>query len=256
MPATIVESTIESACRDFKENGYLLIRGFFSSRQTKGMLENVQRYIREVVPTLDETVVFHADKDKPETLFRTEALDQHDDWFDRLNHDDRITTLAKRLLDDELYYQRVAFFGKLPNGGEATPPHQDGYYFRLTPNEAMTVWLPLDPVDQENGCIRYVPGSHLNGLREHNIGKTYGFSLGIDDYGPADEEAEVAIEANPGDLILHHSLTIHRADSNNSNRQRRALGLVYFAARAQPDDEAAQAHEATIRKQWKKDGCQ
>ena len=211
------------------------------------MLDNVKRYINEVVPTIEQEHVFSAEKGDSETIFRLEILDVYDDWFDRLNHDDRVTSLIKKLLEDELVYQGVARFGKLPHGGEAPPPHQDGYYHKLTPSEAITCWIPLDPVDTENGCIRYIPGSHREAVRDHVVGETFGFSLGIEDLTQEDLEREVAIEASPGDLILHHSLMIHRADANNSDRQRRAIGLVYFAQLAKEDTEAVRAHDSKIK---------
>ena len=254
MPADVVESTLDNAVENFRRDGYLVIRGFFDQRQTDCMLDNVRRYIAKVVPTIEQEHVYRAEKDDDETIFRLELMDVHDDWFDRLNHDDRVTSLAKELLQDKLVYHRVALFDKLPRGGEATPPHQDGYYFRLKPNEAITCWLPLDPVDAGNGCIRYVPGSHREPVRDHVASETFGFSLCIERLPQEDLEREVAVEASPGDLVLHHSLTIHRADTNDSERRRRAIGLVYYAARAREDVEATRAHDARVKAQWKMSG--
>jgi len=82
------------------------------------------------------------------------------------------------------------------------------------------------------------------------VGETFGFSLGITDFGPADEMVEVAVCAEPGDLIVHHGLTIHRADANRSERLRRAMGFVYFAARAVPDKAAVEAHAKAVHAKW------
>jgi phytanoyl-CoA hydroxylase len=105
----------------------------------------------------------------------------------------------------------------------------------LKPNDAVTMWLALDEVTEENGCVRYVSGSHLRGLRTHERTKTLGFSQGIPDYGIEDRKNEVAIPARPGDLLVHHSLLIHRAEANKSNRKRRALGLIYYSSNAKED---------------------
>jgi phytanoyl-CoA hydroxylase len=34
----------------------------------------------------------------------------------------------------------------------------------LDPCEALTMWLVLEKVDEENGCVRYVRGSHKHGI--------------------------------------------------------------------------------------------
>ena len=73
-------------------------------------------------------------------------------------------------------------------------------------------------------------GSHQDGLRPHNATGTLGFSQGLADFGPHDTEREVAFPARPGDLLVHHALTVHRADGNRSQtRTRQALGLIYYS---------------------------
>ena len=74
-------------------------------------------------------------------------------------------------------------------------------------------------------------------MRPHARTKTLGFSQGISDYPTKEDLArEVAYHARPGDLLVHHALTVHRADGNRStHRSRRALGLIYFAKRAEVD---------------------
>ena len=113
---------------------------------------------------------------------------------------------------------------------------------------------PSTEVDGENGCIRYVAGSHHDGLRPHQRTDVLGFSQGVTDYGPADQQREVPVHAEPGDLLVHHCLTVHRADANRSGRHRRALGLIYYSDRAQEDVEARDSYLKSLHADWKKRG--
>jgi len=71
------------------------------------------------------------------------------------------------------------------------------------------------------------------------------------DYGGADRLAEVPVTARPGDLLVHHSLTIHSADANNSgSRQRRSLGLIYYSANAKQDAEGLEAYRQKLMDDW------
>lgn len=73
----------------------------------------------------------------------------------------------------------------------------------LNPPKAVTMWLPLEKVDKENGCVRYIKGSHLKGPRPHGRTQTLGFSQGILDFSQEkDLVNEVAFPAKPGDLCL------------------------------------------------------
>ena len=144
----------------------------------------------------------------------------------------------KPLLGTPVVLRGVELFNKPAGIGKPTPPHQDGYYFCLVPSQAVTLWFPLDPVSEENGCIRYVRGSHRKGIRPHRISNILGFSQGLMDWGPEDEAAEVKALASPGDLLAHHCDMIHRADANPSRISRRALAIVYDAASSAIDEAA------------------
>ncbi len=81
-----------------------------------------------------------------------------------------------------------------------------------------------------------------------------GFSQGITDYGDEDIVAEEAMTAVPGDMLVHHSMIVHRADANLSDRTRRALGFVYWPQRAKQDTERADAYRKQLTERWTREG--
>ena len=245
-----MEPSVQRVKADFDRDGFAAIRGFLSPEQVAEMEERTAYYIEHLLPHMPPKAAFYEDRDDPASLFRLEKLDVRFAWADRMVHSERMMELAALLLEDTPVPQGCSMFGKAPRIGKETPAHQDGYYFMLEPNEAITIWLPMDVVDETNGCIRYVKGSHKRGLRPHGRSKVFGFSQGVEDYGPGDAEVEVAIRADPGDLIVHHSMTIHRADPNRSDQRRWAIGLVYYAERARQDVVAREAYDAKLKKEW------
>ncbi|MDE0966389.1 MAG: phytanoyl-CoA dioxygenase family protein, partial [Candidatus Latescibacteria bacterium] len=54
------------------------------------------------------------------------------------------------------------FFCKPAHTGLEVPWHQDGEYWPIAPLKTCSVWLAIDDVTSENGCMRYIPGSHKN----------------------------------------------------------------------------------------------
>jgi phytanoyl-CoA hydroxylase len=220
---------------DFDRDGYVFIRGFLSTDELTAFKSGLDRYISERVPQIPRTDVYYEDRNKPETLKQMARIKEHDPYFAALIYRPKWSGLAEALLADDVVPQELEWFNKPPRIGKFTPPHQDGYYFMLDPNEAVTMWLALDPVDEGNGCVRYIPGSHRKGLRPHGRTEVLGFSQGITDYADADRAAEVPMVAGPGDLLVHHAVTVHRADGNPSERNRRSIGLIYYASRAKQD---------------------
>ena len=249
-----MNNVTENIKQSFDRDGFVLMRKFVSTEEAANLNGQVDRYIADVVPGLPATEAYFEVKDDPDSLMRLSGMNRHDGFFESWHNEPRFIETAATLLDDEVVPTGVQLFDKPPRVGKITPPHQDGFYFMLEPNEAMTLWLSLVPSDIENGCLRFVPESRHHGIRPHARSNVLGFSQGITDFGTVDEETEQAIETQPGDVIAHHSMTIHRTDDNPTDRRRRALGLVYYAKRAHHDAERAAAYQEELYKSWEKEG--
>lgn len=242
--------------KHFDTNGFVEATEFIRGSELTELLSNVDRFIQTVVPLLSPEQVFYEDKQNPATLKQIQQMGEHDPWFADLFNHGRFRELAEVLLDGSVVPKNMQYFNKPPSVGQPTPPHQDGHYFMLEPCEAVTMWLALDEVDEENGCVRYVSGSHVRGMREHAKTNTLGFSQGIVEYPSCqDLEDEIACPAMPGDLLAHHAMTIHRADANQSPlRHRRALGFIYYSERAKEDTVTHQAYQRNLSAEMKKRG--
>lgn len=231
----------------FNLNGFVAVPNFFAGDELAEICARVSRYIREIAPTRPETEVFYEDKKDPSTLKQMQDLQVHDPFFNDIVHG-RCMKFAEIVLGEAVRFKNVQYFNKPPGIGLPTPPHQDGYYFKLQPNLAVTMWLALEDVDHENGCVSYVQGSHRLGLRAHGKSGVLGFSQGMLDFGiPHDLANTITCPAAAGDLLAHHSLTIHSATGNTSKtRTRRALGFVYYAARSVVDAAAQKAYQEQL----------
>ena len=237
----------------FLQDGFVCVPQFLDQEAQRELLENVQRFIHEVVPVIPHDQVFYEDKRNPLTLKQIQHLEAHDTWFRDLFIDSPFTAIAETMLGTKCIPMNLQYFNKPPRTSQPTPPHQDGFYFMIAPCNAVTMWLALDEVDEKNGCVRYVRGSHHEGLHPHTQTTTLGFSQEIEHYDdlPAIDR-ETPTKALPGDLLIHHAMTIHRADANESpDRQRRALGFIYYSADAKPDHVTHAAYQQRLKREWK-----
>ncbi|QDU26341.1 Phytanoyl-CoA dioxygenase (PhyH) [Anatilimnocola aggregata] len=233
----------------FDRDGYVIVRQFLSADELTELKGELARYIREVVPTLPAANAFYEDKSRPETLKQLQNMEL-DSYFEQYQQHPRWRLLAETLVDEPATALAPEWFNKPRGTNHVTPPHQDNYYFCLRPPHVVTLWLALDVVDEANGCLRYLPGSHLTGIRPHGRSNVLGFSQGITDYGDEDRAAEVQIHLQPGDVVAHHGNLVHRAEANHSpDRERRAFALVYRGQSCQRDDEAFDRYQAALRTQ-------
>lgn len=235
--------------RLYDEQGFVIVRQLLPESEFAELRTNLDRYVREVVPTLPDSEAFYQDRARPETLKQLQRMGR-DPFFQDFMQNRKFNDLATALIGEEVQADQPEWFNKPPGTNHVTPPHQDNYYFCLAPSHVATIWMALDPVDAENGCLRYVAGSHLRGYRTHAKSKILGFSQGIVDYTPDDFTREVAICLQPGDLVAHHGMTIHRADANiSSTRNRRSFAMVFQGVSCRRDEAAFSRYLAAAREQ-------
>lgn len=250
------EQYLKSLKSSFNEDGYVFIPGFLSPEEVQILNANIERFIAEGIPSMSAAHYFYEDKDDASTLKQMQDLEKYDAYFKTLAVESKYEQLAEALLGENVICKTVEYFNKPPRIGKPTPPHQDGHYFMLNPQQAVTMWLALEKVDEENGCVKYVKGSHLKGMRTHGRTTTLGFSQQIVDFGTEDDmKNEIAFPANPGDLLMHHSLTIHRAGANTTaNRTRKAMGLIYWGESAKEDVEAKEKYMKKLQESRRGEG--
>ncbi len=233
----------------YHKHGFTIVRGFLNDSELNELQENLNRYIREVVPTLPDSDAFYESRDQPETLKQLQHMGA-DPYFLLYGQHPKWKALAETLVGEPISDSQPEWFNKPPGTRHVTPPHQDNYYFCLKPSNVVTIWLALDEVDAENGCLRYLAGSHQQGFRPHSKSNILGFSQGITSYSADDFSSEVAAPLHPGDAVAHHGMTVHRADANmSSTRHRRALAMVCKGVSCERDEEAFARYQSMAQKQ-------
>lgn len=146
---------------------------------------------------------------------------------------DEILDLVEPLIGPNIGLWASHFIAKEPYVGRATPWHEDSSYWkgRLDRmDQIVTVWLAIDRVDRENGCMRVIPGTHQNGFSEYEevdkANNTFGSEIRAD---LIDDDAAVYFELEPGYCSLHDGRIIHGAEANASPRRRAGYTMRYFS---------------------------
>jgi ectoine hydroxylase-related dioxygenase (phytanoyl-CoA dioxygenase family) len=141
-----------------------------------------------------------------------------------------IVKAAEQLLAGPVRFWHDQLFVKPPVDGAVVEWHQDySYWTRTKPVAHLTCWIGLDDSTEENGCVRYIPGSHKWDLlpRYHLSGDmTSVFEFLTDDQRNAFDPVPALLKA--GEASFHHSLVLHGSYENTSDRPRRAAVLNFF----------------------------
>lgn len=173
---------------------------------------------------------------------------RHDARVQAFVHARRFAKAAADLLGVDairLYHDQALF--KEPGGG-ITPWHQDQFYWPLDTPHTITMWMPLVPIDDVMGPMRFASGSHrLGNLGDFPIGDTSEERFGriVQEHGLAiDDHAPFA----PGDATFHTGWTLHSASPNRSELMREVMTIIYYAdgARIGPLDHKARRFDRDV----------
>ena len=86
---------------------------------------------------MPDAQAYYEDKNDPSSPERIQRMFEYDGYFSDLMNG-RAREIAETVLDDDVVPVNMQNFDKRAGIGQATPPHQDGYYFHLTPCAAVT----------------------------------------------------------------------------------------------------------------------
>lgn len=155
-----------------------------------------------------------------------------DTFLDALASGRRLAGLAGALLGAPVSCFGATYLDKAAGAGLPAAWHQDigPWEARLGGAAALTIWLALTDADEENGCLRVVPGSH--GLSAQPLARDGGRSLfGVAmDAALVAEDRAVSLCVRAGDAVVHHPNLVHASLENRSARRRLALALRYRTA--------------------------
>ena len=154
----------------------------------------------------------------------------------RLLTSPRLLDLVEDLVGSEIYSNPVQHIRmKLPKraipdgftNGLVTqiPWHQDNGVILPEADDAtiLTVWLPLLPATEDNGCLQVIPRSHRGGIETHCPGS----AVHIPDELVATDRA-LPLPMRPGSVLLMTQRTIHSSlDNTTQDSVRISMDLRY-----------------------------
>lgn len=140
---------------------------------------------------------------------------------ERIAHEPRLLEALHSLYGEEacLFKDKLIF---KPPGVKGYGLHQDWIAWPGFPRSFLTVLVPLDRADADNGCTEVFPGCHHHGSLSAEDGEYHELPTGL-----IDESTGVLLELEPGDVAIFGGFTPHRSAPNRSHGWRRQLYLSY-----------------------------
>jgi len=230
-----MQLTAEQRAR-FEHDGYLFFPAHFSADETRALSDAVPAlYARREAFNVREK-----GSDAVRTNFAAHLVSAP---FARLARHPRMVGPVQDLLGEALYMHQFKINGKMAFEGDVWQWHQDYGTWKnddLMPTErAMNVAIFLDEVNEFNGPLMFIPGSHRRGVIEarHDL-TTTSYPLWTVDDGLIRQLVQraggrdggiVSPKGPAGSMILFHSCLVHASSSNLSPWNRVSVYLSLCA---------------------------
>jgi phytanoyl-CoA hydroxylase len=220
----------------YQTNGFIVIDNFLASNELEIWKEATTEAIAErngqKMPGKDISI---ADSDGI-----NEDAEYHSKVFDQMINLWQTNQKVKDIMLDERIGRMAAALAQV-NGiriwhdqtlfkrpwANPTSWHLDTPFWSFTDRNALSIWVALDDATLENGCLFFIPGSHLEtGFENPGIGKNMDAVFNI--YPSMRLRSAVAAPMKAGSCSFHNGLTIHGANANMTPTSRRAMTCAYM----------------------------
>ncbi len=213
---------------ELEENGYSVLVDLYSDNEIGGILaciENAAQDGNSFMKTKDLFAIRQLIKNVPEL---TDLL-----------FNDKLTELISDLSESEYFLTKAIYFDKPSESNWFVAYHQDlsisvdqkaelenyinwtfkkGQYGVQPPIEILedtiTIRIHLDKTDKNNGALKVIPKSHLNGI------------VRVDSKN-WNTENEFICEVEKGGIMLMKPLTLHASNRTTNGKKRRVIHLEF-----------------------------
>ena len=220
--------------RRMQRDGYLFIRGLLPRADIEALRLELLGIANEEAWLERDTRV--EDGIANPAAFAVEPQDQYRkcyfrmycrESFHTLPHHPNLTTLFNRMLADEiLMHPRIIGRVIFPRGDDTddftTPAHQDFPHVQGTP-DTFSAWFPLSDCPKNLGSLMVAEGTHVHGV--YDFRPAFGAG-GLEVVDPLDGRW-VGGDFEAGDVLIFHSLTVHKALPNLTDRLRISMDCRY-----------------------------
>ncbi len=216
----------------YAENGYLLVEDAVTPEQLARLRDITARLIDASRGVSTSNEVYDLDQghgpDSPR-LTRIKIPHKRDPYFWEVLRNSAMTEVLNDLLGPDTTLLTSKLNTKAPGGGAAVEWHQDWLFYPHTNDDLLAFGLMLEDVDEANGPLMVVPGTHRGPLLDHSANGVFAGAIDPDD--PLFEKDRiVTLTGKAGAMTVHHTRLLHGSAPNVSDRPR--FILFYECARA------------------------
>jgi len=232
-PSAVEPSGLLSGAQlnQFREQGFIALKDMATPDEVA--------FMREVITRLFDVKAGHKEgahfnfagaEDDPNAPNFPQIIAPHNyaESLRKTEYYKRATALAQQILGPDMRFGSDHTLLKPAFNGPATPWHQDEAFRNPDYDyEEISIWMPLQPVNEVNGCMMFMPGTHRADVLPHKSPNNDTHVHGLECSGGFDPAQAVSCPLPAGGCTIHTGRTLHAAGPNVSGGPRLAYVLNF-----------------------------
>jgi len=226
----------------FHKDGFIVLKNFLDKESCNAILNVAKVHLENKIEPI-ETEIGYDERSKE---YRTDVTDytsmskeekmvvrrlrqvyDRDILFKKWMENEKIRPVLEQILNDQVVIttgHHNSIMTKMPHVSTATAWHQDRRYWRYTDDNLVSVWLALDDECSDNGVLEFIPGSHRISFSADQFDKKEYFREEHSENAALISQ-KTSHNLEKGDVVIFHSLLLHRANKNNTDKAK--ISFVY-----------------------------
>jgi phytanoyl-CoA hydroxylase len=218
----------------YREQGYIGIDRVLSAEEVDALRQTTDEFVEKSRSIAESDAVFDLEPDhsadSPKLRRLKSPVAQHAVYNNMLHHQ-RILDIVAQLIGDRIRTNGDKLNMKSGGFGSPVEWHQDWAFYPHTNDDLLAVGVCIDEMNEENGCLLVIPGSHQGPIHDHHLDGHFAGAVTAADF---DDSAAEKIELKAGGISIHHVRALHGSLPNTSPNPRRLLLLQYCAGDSWP----------------------
>ena len=211
----------------YHANGYLHLKGVYDAAEVQRMNDELETAAADWGVTGGGWKSPGQDE-KPAKVLVMHRLEYFSPAWDAARRNERLLDAAEDLLGPAVEYIGSSTHTKPANHGGGFPTHQDSLFYGHETPDLLICMVHLDKTHAANGPISFIPKPvadlrHIPHAKETDP-EHGGPHLDPDEYGL---DQAVAVDCEPGDVVIFNIFTIHGSGRNTTDKPRRAVVFRY-----------------------------
>ena len=211
----------------FERDGYIILRGLVSREEAAALRDHfMDLHAQGPKPGFEPNSLEEAKGDVLRAYPRFMMPHRVDENSKKWMLDGRFHDVLLDLMEEEPVAAQSMFYYK-PAGARGQALHQDNFYLEVAPGNCYASWVALDDIDESNGGLFVVPGSHVTPVQcPHVSDLTKSFTIEEVDVPEGMQPVPARMEI--GDVLFFNGSLIHGSFPNETQDRFRRSFICHY----------------------------